>query len=189
MRALSLGIGPQIFGARGEVFEATLARVSAGAGYDLSPKVAEGVRRRAKRVAAMAQLADEEQTDPLFRWQKRFEQTVDDLRAGRGRELGLDRYPLELLRAQRDFIRGLGLEVVYVVAPVPRLTSWVDELQRAGELPAVIRFNDVARYPELLAVETHRDDQHLNYAGMQLFSRCLADGLVDLLASGALTPR
>jgi hypothetical protein len=189
MRAISLGVGPQALIARNEAFEATLTRVSKMAGYDLSPQVARAHRRRSSRLAAMENLPDEEQTDPLFRWQKGFEQRVEDLRAGKGRELDMDRYPLELLRAQRDSIRGLGLEVVYIVTPVPRPTPWVDELQRAGEIQAVIRFNDIERFPELLTVETHRDDSHLNYAGMLLLSERFADAFVDLLTSGVLSPR
>jgi hypothetical protein len=75
------------------------------------------------------------------------------------------------------------------VTPVPRPTPWVDELQRAGEIQAVIRFNDIERFPELLTVETHRDDSHLNYAGMLLLSERFADAFVDLLTSGVLSPR
>lgn len=115
--------------------------------------------------------------------------TVAELRAGAGPERGPRRYPLELLRSQVAFLRAHGLEVVYLVAPVLYRTPWVADVLRAGVVPHLVVFNDPVRYPELFELELRLDENHLNQAGAQVFSRRLADTLVALLDQGRLEAR
>lgn len=110
-----------------------------------------------------------------------YERRVAGMAPGGDSEQDIADYPLALLRRQREFLEAHGLRVIYLVTPVPYRTPWAERLARAGELPVLLAFNDVERYPELLDVEVHFGETHLTREGAELFSRRLAERLAEVL--------
>lgn len=172
MRTASVGIGPV---AVGEVLALRAPELAPGSGPGAASR---GFAEAQELEGAASRRAQFE------RQVKLFERDVSELCAGGGPAMGPARYPLEALRRQIAFLRGQGLEIVYVMTPIPFRTPWAEELVRQGEIPALLAFNDPLRYPELFTVQNRFDKRHLAAEGARAFSRRFAEAFAERLEQG-----
>ena len=87
----------------------------------------------------------------------------------------LESFNVPALVAQQKWLRSNGIEVVYVVPNLRWATPEFSRLQSEGHIEHLWEFNSPSRYPELYVEEHYFDRGHLNRAGANEFSRCLAE--------------
>jgi hypothetical protein len=85
------------------------------------------------------------------------------------------------LEQQIAQIRALGARPVHLIPMTFTGNPTYDQMSQQGRLPLLLRFNDPDQYPELYDPQFHRDFEHLNRRGAELFSRLLAERLVERL--------
>ena len=103
----------------------------------------------------------------------------------------LDRFNLDALLTQQARVKAAGLVPIYVLPNVRWGTPDLHLLEQ--HLENVLFFNDTKKYPELYREEHYFDRGHLNQKGAVIFSRLLAEELVETLrnnlqASGGRQP-
>jgi hypothetical protein len=112
----------------------------------------------------------------VARTARAIKQPTDDCLSG---------FHADILARMVTVVEAAGAEPVFVVSPVTESRCGVVEAARQGVIPTLLAFNDPDRYPELYRVENRYDNGHLNRRGAEIYTRMVATGLVDSLASRA----
>ncbi|MBM3990040.1 MAG: hypothetical protein FJ298_03425 [Planctomycetes bacterium] len=120
---------------------------------------------------------------------ERYLAQLEDYKALRVGEGPPDAFALEMYRAIRARVEELGATAVFVTQPALYLQEDLIKAAAAGELPALLRFDDAERFAELYAPERRYDETHLNDEGARRFTELLADEFVARVRRGELAPR
>lgn len=112
---------------------------------------------------------------------RRFLERLDEYRAAVRRLADGDEtaaspepYDTAALRAQVDMIRRAGVEPVHLIPPAPRATPGLERLAREEGAAALLAFNRPRDYPQLFAVESRFDREHLTQVAAEELTRLLA---------------
>lgn len=81
----------------------------------------------------------------------------------------------DALLAQARWLVARGIEVVYVIPPVPKAIAIPAWLEDGREGVRLLRFDFPADYPTLFVLENRVDFDHLTANGARLFTTALAD--------------
>jgi hypothetical protein len=93
----------------------------------------------------------------------------------------LELYNRDALLSQAARLQAAGVRPVYFVTPTLRAMPYVEPLQDAGLLPALLAFHRPERHPGLFALPLrHDEDDHLNEDGARAFTRELAEAFAEL---------
>lgn len=151
-----------------------------------------GERERAQLAAQGGYRALEDEDDEEFvrrhaifvKNQDKFKRGVAALERADRTPGSLGGYNLKALEKQIATIRAAGAEPIYIIPPGP--PGLVSEpallrLQQDGHIPALLIYNDPARYQRLYSVGFHFDSNHLNRLGAAHFSRLLGEDLAAIM--------
>lgn len=112
-----------------------------------------------------------------------FKTAVAAIPAQNATEVDFTRYDFDALRGQYAVARSIGARLVVVIPPMSEGAPDRLRLHERGDIPDLISFNAPDRYPQFFQIENRFDEQHLNGAGAEEFSRLFAAEAARLLKS------
>jgi len=154
-----------------EAYRAEVATAVRLRGYGDTDEVVYGTMQRARYLFVQSR--------------ERYEAMVDERREERPGKRPAP-FSDELIAWQTSLVDAAGLQLVYVVPPRVKRDLELEAMVELGRLPNLLDFSDPDAYPELYEAEARYDNEHLNVAGAERFSRQFAHALARI--PGVTTP-
>ena len=103
-----------------------------------------------------------------------YRDAVADLEEANREQVAMDTYNLEALEAQIEMVKAAGATPIYVLPPRGEATPRLVMLSELGYVTAFFDFGQPGLHPDLFALDSRFDAQHMSPVGARIFTTALA---------------